>query len=237
MQIFAQSPCGGDTTVTTRLFIEYGAIYYGCVGGENTLRHGQLQRGIVLEYLTLGWNLVEGIVALVSGAVAGSVALVGFGIDSFIEMGSGGVLLWRLRSERRGADAENVERRALRLVGVSFLLLAAYVAVESIKSLIEREAPEHSVPGICIAVLSLVVMPWLAHQKRRAAGKLNSGALHADSRQSSLCAYLSAILLGGLALNAALGWWWADPAAALIMVPVIGYEGIEALKGKACCEC
>jgi len=207
------------------------------VAGEQTLRHGQLQRGITLEYLTLGWNLVEGIVAIASGAVAGSVALIGFGVDSFIEMGSGGVLLWRLRAEKRGAVAADVERRALRLVGVSFLLLAAYVAFESVKSLVERAAPEHSVPGICIAGLSLVVMPWLAHQKRAAAGGLNSGALHADSRQSSLCAYLSAILLGGLVLNAAFGWWWADPIAALLMVPLIAFEGIEALKAKTCCQC
>jgi divalent metal cation (Fe/Co/Zn/Cd) transporter len=206
------------------------------VAGEQTLRDGQLQRGITLEYLTLGWNLIEGVVALASGAVAGSVALVGFGVDSFIEMGSGGILLWRLHAERRGARAADVERRALRLVGVSFLLLAIYVAVDSIKSLLRHEAPEHSVLGICIAVLSLVVMPWLAHRKRVAAGTLNSGALHADSRQSSLCAYLSAILLGGLVLNAALGWWWADPAAALLMVPLIAYEGIDAMKGKTCCE-
>ena len=207
------------------------------MAGEQTLRHGQLQRGITLEYLTLGWNLVEGIVAIASGAVAGSVALIGFGVDSFIEMGSGGVLLWRLRAEKRGAVAADVERRALRLVGVSFLLLAAYVAFESVKSLVERAAPEHSVPGICIAGLSLVVMPWLAHQKRAAAGGLNSGALHADSRQSSLCAYLSAILLGGLVLNAAFRWWWADPIAALLMVPLIAFEGIEALKAKTCCQC
>jgi divalent metal cation (Fe/Co/Zn/Cd) transporter len=207
------------------------------VAGEQTLRHGALQRGITLEYLTLGWNLIEGVVAVASGAVAGSVALIGFGVDSFIEMSSGSIVLWRLHAERRGASAADVERRALRLVGFSFLLLAAYVAIESIKSLVEREAPQHSLPGICIAVLSLVVMPWLAHRKRAAAGTLNSGALHADSRQSSLCAYLSAILLGGLVLNAAVGWWWADPAAALLMVPLIAHEGVEALKGKTCCEC
>jgi len=207
------------------------------VTGEHTLRHAQLQRGIDLEYLTLGWNLIEGVVAVASGAISGSVALVGFGIDSFIEMGSGGILLWRLHSERRGANAADVERRALRLVGAGFLLLGAYVAIESLRSLVRREAPEHSLAGICIAVLSLVVMPWLARQKRAAAGKLNSGALHADSRQTSLCAYLSAILLAGLLLNAMLGWWWADPAAGLLMVPLIAYEGIEALKGKTCCEC
>jgi len=207
------------------------------VAGQNIPRHGQLRRGIVLEYLTLGWNLVEGIVALASGTAAGSVALVGFGVDSLIEMGSGGILLWRLRSERRDRDVADLERRALRLVGISFLLLAGYVALDAITSLAARAAPEHSVPGISIAVLSLIIMPWLAYQKRQAAGSLNSGALHADSRQSSLCAYLSAILLGGLLLNAAFGWWWADSVAALLMVPLIAWEGVEAIQGKTGCQC
>jgi divalent metal cation (Fe/Co/Zn/Cd) transporter len=207
------------------------------MAAEETLRHSRLQRGIMLEYLTLGWNLIEGLIAIASGAVSGSLALLGFGIDSFIEMASGGILLWRLRSEKRGAKAEDVERRALRLVGVSFLLLAAYVAFGAIKSLVRGEAPEHSLPGICIALLSMLVMPWLARRKRAAARELNSGALHVDSRQTSLCAYLSAVLLAGLVLNAVLGWWWADPAAALLMVPLIAREGVEAIRGKTCCQC
>jgi divalent metal cation (Fe/Co/Zn/Cd) transporter len=207
------------------------------VAAEPTLRNARLRRGILLEYLTLAWNLAEGVVAVASGAISGSVALLGFGIDSLVEMASGGALLWRLHAERRGGDAAAVERRALRLVGISFLLLALYVAIDSLKSLVQREAPEHSAAGICIAVLALIVMPWLARQKRRAAAELNSGALQADSRQSSLCAYLSAILLGGLLLNATLGWWWADPAAGLAMVPLIAFEGIEALQGKTCCDC
>jgi divalent metal cation (Fe/Co/Zn/Cd) transporter len=187
-----------------------------------------------LEYLTLGWNLVEGIVAVSSGAIAGSIALVGFGIDSFIEMSSGAIMLWRLRSESSGANAEQVEQRALRLVGISFFLLAAYVAVDSVKSVVQRAASEHSPVGIGLAISSLLVMPWLAHQKRRAAGTLNSNALHADSRQTSLCAYLSAILLGGLLLNALFGWWWADPVAGLAMVPIVAREGWQALKGERC---
>lgn len=191
---------------------------------------------MVLEYLTIGWNLIEGIVAVAAGAVAGSVALLGFGIDSFLETCSGVVLLWRLRAERSGADAEDVERISFRLVGISFLLLALYVTVDSIKSLLQKEAPQHSIAGVIIAALSLIVMPWLARQKRRTAARLSSGALHADSRQSSLCSYLSAILLGGLLLNALLGWWWADPVAALAMVPLIAYEGVEAIKGKSCCN-
>ena len=159
-----------------------------------TRRH-HLKRGIFLEYFTLAWNIVEGIVAVASGAASGSIALVGFGVDSFIESSSGGILLWRLRAEHRGEDSEKLERRALRMIGFSFLLLAAYVAFDSIKSLIERETPERSVVGIVIAVLSLIVMPWLAHAKRKTAGRLGSAALHADSRQTSLCFYLSVILL------------------------------------------
>lgn len=185
--------------------------------------------------MTVGWNAVEALVAVGSGVAAGSVALMGFGIDSFLETFSGAVLLWRLHSEHRGAEAEVVERRALKLVGLSFSLLALYILFDALKSLVLRQRPEHSIPGICIAVLALVVMPWLARRKQMAAGKLNSKALHADSVQSSLCAYLSAILLAGLALNAALGWWWADPAAALIMVPIIGREGWQALQGETCC--
>jgi divalent metal cation (Fe/Co/Zn/Cd) transporter len=130
-----------------------------------------------------------------------------------------------------------VERVALKLVGVSFMLLAAYVAFDSIKSLVDREVPQRSIAGIVIAVLAMIVMPWLAHAKRRAAGKLKSGALEADSRQSSLCAYLSVILLGGLLLNAVLGWWWADPVAALCMLPIIVKEGVEALRGETCSDC
>lgn len=200
-------------------------------------RAQHLQRGIRLEYLTIGWNLIEGVVAVASGVISGSIALLGFGIDSFIETSSGGVLLWRLRAEHRGQDAEKVERRALKLVGISFLLLAAYVAFDSIKSLIAREAPERSILGVVIAMLSLIVMPWLAHAKRKAAGNLDSGALHADSRQTSLCAYLSAITLGGLLLNVVFGWWWADPVAAICMVPIIVNEGGEALKGQPCRDC
>ncbi len=204
---------------------------------EAVTRSQHLQRGILLEYLTVGWNAVEGLVALISGASSGSIALVGFGIDSFIETSSGAVLLWRLRAEHGPRRVEELERKALKLVGAGFLLLAAYVAFDSIKSLIERETPERSITGIVIATLSLLVMPWLAHQKRKAARDLNSAALHADSRQTSLCAYLSVLLLGGLLLNALLGWWWADPIAALIMVPLIASEGLQAIRGKACSDC
>ncbi len=204
----------------------------------DTTRHQlAVNRGIVLEYLTIGWNILEGIVAILSGMLVGSVALIGFGIDSGIESTSGGILLWRLQAERRGQNAEAVERRALKLVGLSFLLLAAYVAFDVCKTLLSRERPERSLIGILLSVLSLIVMPLLARAKRRAAAQLNSRALHADSRQTSICAYLSAILLGGLLLNALFGWWWADPIAAAVMVPIILREGREALSGESCGNC
>lgn len=204
---------------------------------ETATREAAVVRGIALEYLTVGWNVLEGIVAIVSGTLAGSVALIGFGIDSGIESASGGILLWRLHSERRGQNAETLERRALQLVGVSFLLLAAYIAFDAAKTLLFRERPERSIIGMVLSVLSLVVMPLLARAKCKTAGQLNSRALRADSRQTSICAYLSAILLGGLLLNALLGWWWADPVAALVMVPMIVNEGREAMRGEACADC
>jgi len=197
-------------------------------------RAASVRLGRGLEYLTIGWNVLEAVVSIGAGLLTGSIALVGFGVDSVIESTSGAVLLWRLRDDERG---EQRERLALRLVGVSFLLLAAYIAFDAAKSLIRREQPEASYIGIGIAALSLVVMPLLARAKRRVAAQLNSRAMKADSRQTDLCAYLSAILLGGLLLNALFGWWWADPVAALIMLPIIAKEGIDALRGETCDDC
>jgi len=196
-------------------------------GGRKAL----VRRGRRLEYLTIGWNLLEGVVAIGAGLVAGSTALVGF--DSFVESLSGGALVWRLRSDE---DSERREQIALKLVGASFLILAAYVAFDAGKSLILREPPDASYVGITLSALSLVVMPLLARAKRRVAADLNSRAMQADSRQTDICAYLSAILLGGLLLNALFGWWWADPVAALVMVPIIAKEGVEALRGEICCD-
>lgn len=198
-------------------------------------RADQIKRGRLLEYFTIGWNLLEGAVAVTSGVIAGSPSLVGFGVDSFIESSSGLTLLWRLRVD----DEETRERReqiALRLVGGSFLLLAAYVAYDSITSLIWRETPEASYLGIGITLVSLVIMPILARAKRNVAAQIKSRALEADAKQTDLCVYLSAISLGGLALNAAFGWWWADPVAALIMIPIIVNEGIGGLRGETCCD-
>jgi divalent metal cation (Fe/Co/Zn/Cd) transporter len=200
-------------------------------------RRNTVSRGIRLEYATVGWNVLEGGVALFSGLSAGSVALIGFGVDSAIESASGGVLLWRLHAEQQGKNVERAEKKALRLVAVSLFLLAAYVMFDAIKALATREQPQRSFIGIALSVLSLMVMPLLARAKRRMASKLNSAALYADSRQTSICAYLSAILLGGLVLNATMGLWWADPIAALAMVPIIAQEGCEALKGKPCPSC
>ncbi|MCJ7545301.1 MAG: cation transporter [Deltaproteobacteria bacterium] len=197
-------------------------------------RAHHLKRGRRLEYFTLGWNMVEAGVAIGAGWLAGSIALVGFGVDSLIECTSGAILLWRLASP---AHDESRERLALRLVGVSFFLLAAYVCFEAIKSLLAAEPPRASVPGIVLAALSLLVMPLLARAKRKVAVDLGSHALVADSRQTDICAYLSALLLGGLASNALFGWWWADPIAALIMVPIIVREGFEAWQGEACEKC
>lgn len=186
------------------------------------------RRGRRLEYLTLGWDLLEAAVAVTAGIIAGSAALLGFGLDSLIEASSAGIMLWRF------AGGERREQQALRLVGISLLLLAGYVAIDSIHSLWVGEAPQVSVAGIVIAALALVVMPLLGRAKRRVSRALQSGALNADSRQTDLCAYLSLLLLAGLALNAWLGWWWADPAAALIMVPIIAYEGLAAWRGERC---
>jgi len=189
-----------------------------------------------LEYFTIAWNSLEGLVAVVAGAFAGSISLVGFGIDSFIEVTSGVVLLWRMAVDADVQRRERNEKLSLRIVGVCFLALVVYVGYESIYDLVSRKAPEHSVPGILLACVSLIVMPLLSRAKKKVAEELGSAAMHADAKQTDFCVYLSAILLIGLLFNAALGWWWADPAAALIMVPLIAKEGVEAMKGETCCD-
>jgi divalent metal cation (Fe/Co/Zn/Cd) transporter len=196
-------------------------------------RANQLRAGRRLEYFTLGWNLTEAAVAVGAGVFAGSIALIGFGIDSLIESLSGGILLWRLQGTETD---ERRERLAHRLVGISFFLLALYVGFEAGKSLLRREVPEASVVGVVLSIVSLIVMPLLARAKRRLAAKLDSHALYADSRQTDICAYLSAILLAGLLLNALFGWWWADPVAALCMLPMIIREGTEAVQNRSSCH-
>lgn len=193
------------------------------------------RRGKRLEYFTIGWNSLEGLIAIAAGAVAGSISLVGFGIDSLIEVTSGAALLWRMRMEIGDQRAEKAERISLRIVGACFIALALYVTYEAISAFLRKEAPARSLIGIGLAAASLVAMPLLARAKRRVSAALQSAAMAADARQTDFCTYLSAILLGGLLLNAWFGLWWADPVAALVMVPLITYEGIEALRGRTCC--
>jgi len=201
-----------------------------------TSRDGVALRGKRLEYFTIAWNSLEGLIALVAGLLAGSISLVGFGIDSFIEVTSGATLLWRMTVDSEETTRERNERLSLRIVGVCFLALSAYIAYESVSDLMNRKAPEHSIPGIILACLSLVVMPILSLAKKDVGKKLGSAAMNADAKQTDFCVYLSAVLLIGLLLNAILGWWWADAAAALIMVPIIAKEGFDGLKGKECCD-
>lgn len=202
--------------------------------GEPCILDPMVRKARRLEYMTLAWNACEAGVAIGSGLLAGSTALLGFGVDSLVESSSGGILLWRLRGDQQ---REEREHRALRLVGASFLLLALWVAWEAGSSLLGREEPNESLIGIGLALASLAVMPLLARAKRRVAAGMGSRALEADSRQTDLCAYLSGLLLVGLGLNALFGWWWADPVAALGMVPIIVKEGHDALRGEACADC
>jgi divalent metal cation (Fe/Co/Zn/Cd) transporter len=199
-------------------------------------RQELINRGRRLEHFTIAYNILEGVISIAAGLTAGSVSLVGFGVDSLIEVTSGAALLWRLHHDLNPERREQVERTTLRIVGGCFVALAVYILYESGADLIRHEAPERSIPGIILAAVSLVVMPLLARAKRRVAAGIGSRAMRADSRQTDFCTYLSAILLGGLLLNALLGWWWADPVAGLLMVPIIAKEGADGLGGKACCE-
>jgi len=199
-------------------------------------RAGLVKRGRYLEYFTIGYNSLEGLIAVVAGLIAGSIALVGFGFDSLIEVTSGFTLLWRLRADVDEERRERADAISLRIVGVCFIVLAIYVSYDSIKSLTRREVPEESLVGIVLAAVSVIVMPLLVRAKRKVARGINSEAMMADSKQTELCTYLSAILLVGLILNALFGWWWADPAAALVMVPIIVKEGIEGLRAETCCD-
>jgi divalent metal cation (Fe/Co/Zn/Cd) transporter len=197
-------------------------------------RRTAVRRGQRLEYFTIAWNSIEGLVAVALGIIAGSISLLGFGLDSFIEVTSGAVLLWRMSVDADLARRELNEKRALRIVGVCFLVLAGYIVYESGTDLLSKRAPEHSVPGIILACVSLVVMPLLSRAKRTIGRSLGSAAMHADAKQTEFCTYLSAILLGGLLLNALFGLWWADPVAGIVMAPIIAKEGVEGLRGDVC---
>jgi len=199
-------------------------------------RRASVRRGRFLAWFTIAWNSVEGLVGISSGVAAGSVALVGFGVDSYVEVLSGAVVLWRLSKERHGqALSEAAEHRALRIIAATFFALAAGVTAESIRKLVTGEHPSASPAGIALTVVSLVVMPLLARAKRKVGRQLGSHAIQADATETVLCVWLSAIVLVGLLLNAAFGWWWADPVAALGIVYVAAREGREAWKGETCC--
>jgi divalent metal cation (Fe/Co/Zn/Cd) transporter len=200
-------------------------------------RMALVRRGLWLNYLTIGYNTIEAVVSLVAGVVAGSVALIGFGVDSAIEVTASVAAQWRLRSDRDSVRRERVEWLTRRVIGGSFLALSAYVAVDSVITLWQREAPDPSIVGLGILVLSAFVMPVLARAKRRVAVALGSRALEADAMQTSICAYLSVIALAGVALNTFVGLWWADPVAALAMVPIIAKEGLEGFGAEADCHC
>jgi len=194
-----------------------------------------VRRGQQLTAATLLYNSLEGFFSIALGILAGSVALIGFGVDSFIEIFASLTAMWRLHHDADAGHRAAAERHALLLIGLSLLALAAYVTIEAGRTLLTQSAPARSPLGIVLALLSLVVMPVLARAKRQVAGQLSSTALRAEARQTDICVYLSAILLGGLALNALYGWWWADPVAALAMVPLIAWEGREALRGRRTC--
>jgi cation diffusion facilitator family transporter len=191
------------------------------------------RRAVVLEWFTVGWNVVEAVVAVGAGLLSGSVALIGFGVDSAIEVTSAVGLLWRLRTSADASlDEETAaERRALHVVAFTFFALALYVGYEAVSGLIRREAPEPSPVGIVLALLSLAVMPALAWLKQRTGREWGSRALVADAVETWVCSYLSLALLLGLGLNALLGWWWADAAGGLAMLPVVVWQGLETLRG------
>jgi divalent metal cation (Fe/Co/Zn/Cd) transporter len=199
-------------------------------------RAALVRRGLWLNYVTIGYNALEAIVSLAAGLLTGSVALVGFGFDSVIEVTASGAAQWRLRADVDPYRRQHVERITHRIVGWCFLALAAYVMYDSATSLWQRERADRSVPGIIILMLSVVVMPLLARAKRAVARAMASGALECEAAQTSLCAYLSAIALGGVALNALFGWWWADPIAALAMVPIIVREGLDGVRETDSCK-
>jgi divalent metal cation (Fe/Co/Zn/Cd) transporter len=197
-----------------------------------SIRRDVLRRRIRwLVAATITYNLIEAVVAIAAGTIADSIALIGFGLDSVIEVSSAAAVAWQFA----GPDPERREKVALRVIAGSFFALAAYVSVEAVRSLIGAERPEHSLVGIVLVAISVVVMPFLSWAQRRAGRELGSASAVADSKQTLLCTYLSAAVLVGLVLNSTFGWWWADPVVALGLAVVAVREGRQALRGETCC--
>ncbi|MEU4836212.1 cation transporter [Streptosporangium sp. NPDC023615] len=200
--------------------------------GPAPARRAVLTRRIrLLVAATITYNVVEAAVAITAGTLSSSAALIGFGLDSVVEVASATAVAWQFSA----ADHERRERAALRVIALSFFALAAYVGVEAVRALLGADRAEHSTPGLILAALSMAVMPLLSYAQRRAGRELGSLSAVADSRQTLLCTYLSAVLLAGLAANSLFGWWWADPAAALVIAAVAVKEGRDAWRGDACC--
>ena len=197
------------------------------------------QRALLLSYLTVGYNVLEGVISILAGYLAGSIALVGFGLDSFVESLSGGIMIWRFRRhpDLTPEEEERREKLAVKLVGWTFFVLAAYVLYESLEKLIFQEAPAPSLLGIIIASVSLILMPFLFYLKHRTGSDIGSASLRADAKQTLACALLSLALLVGLGLNYLYGFWQADPIIGLLIVAVLAREGYEALKEEKLCSC
>jgi divalent metal cation (Fe/Co/Zn/Cd) transporter len=208
------------------------AMYSSAVPTLVKRQRRAISRGRKLEYFTIAWNSIEALVAVVAGALAGSVSMIGFGADSLIEVVSGSALLWRMAVVQENPKRKRRERIALKIVSFCFIALALYLSFESIATLVHKRKPESSLIGIVLACVSLIIMPFLSHLKRKVAKQIDSAAMHADARQTQFSLYLSIILLAGLAANATLGWWWADPLCALAMVPLIAKEGFDNLMAK-----
>lgn len=203
------------------------------------MTNGLYRKALYLEYFTVGYNVLEGAFSVLVGYLAGSIALVGFGLDSAVESASGAVLIWRLTQHGRVSkeEEERVERTAVKLVGASFFLLGTYVLYESVKKLYFQEHPEPTLLGIAIAVSSMIIMPLLSYSKKKTARQIKSRSLEADSKQTLICSLLSVALLFGLGLNYLFGLWWADPVSALVIVFFIFREGVEAFGEEKLCSC
>jgi divalent metal cation (Fe/Co/Zn/Cd) transporter len=230
-------------SVSTRLAsdgVSTGTCTDGCALEGGAPRFARIGQALRLEYLTVGWNIVEGVIAVTAGVLASSVALLGFGIDSFVESVSGAVMIWRLLVERasRLSDEklEAIEHRARRLVAVSLFSLAGWISFDAAQTLWQREHPDFSLVGVALTSISLVVMVWLARAKRRVAREIGSRAMEADAFQTTACWWLSLAALAGIGLNGAVGWWWADPVAGFVIAALVVKEGREAWKGEQeCC--